>query len=609
VQVQTSARVQVVFRGSHAASTFKKLQAQLADPSSVLMTGKTTRQLLLRQSVAIVATCPAGTKPSPDRSQCNLCPRKSYSNDGVACIPCPAGQVGDVRRAACVCDARVSYNRTQGTIKCYESDNTEFHSGDFVLNGSICQPCPDCVECSAVGVVVRDSYRLEYSVPGAIKAVFKCPLASTACVNSSCAPSYDGPLCSNCVAPFGRSSLSGECTECSETLNWVIIIASALVVYVLAIGCMYLLAHDSATGHTAVAVLKIALGTMQILSSVAVAFKLTFPDPFAQFLSLVKVFAMDMFGFLQIGCVGTYTYREKLLLSCALPPVLLVGIEIFYTCTSRGNDDKKRAMREVSIKMAFASLFLTYPIVSQTVFQVFMCRDLGSASYLVVDYQISCDDAEWSTLSSVGVVAVIVYPIAIPVLTLLLLFKNRHDIQSGEGNAYERYAFLVGDYRPTYYYWDCFEMLRKVTLTGLMAFVSRGTVLQLVVGTTLSMVSLTASAWCQPYVAARANAFKVATEMSLVVTLTTSMLLRVDLKSEGIDSTFVGQILLVEAVAIPVGGLLLAMAMFGLDAKDAVAEARHITSRTRTIARMNDDGEQKSLEFQNPLDVGQEEDT
>jgi hypothetical protein len=606
LQVQTSARVQVVFKGSRLASTFKKLQAQLADPNSVLMKGKATGGLLPGQQATMVAACPAGTKPSPDKSQCNLCPKSSYSDDGVACIPCPAGQVGDARRAACICDARVSYNRTQGTIKCYEGDNAEFDSGDFLINGSMCQPCPDCVKCSAVGVVVRDSYRLEHSVPGAVKAVFKCPLASTACANSSCAPSYGGPLCNNCVAPFGRTGLSGECTECSDTLNWGVVIASALVAYVLTIGCMYLVAHDGATGHTAVAVLKIALGMIQILTSVAVAFKLGFPDPFAQFLSFLKVFAMDMFGFLQIGCVGTYTYSEKLLCSCALPPVLLVGIEIFYVCMSRGNDDKKSAMKEVAIKMAFASLFLTYPFVSQTVFQVFMCRDLGSASYLVVDYQISCDDAEWSTLSSIGVVAVVTYPIAIPVLTLLLLFKNRHDIQSGDGNAYERYAFLVGDYKPTYYYWDCFEMLRKVTLTGLMAFVQRGTVMQLVVGITISMVSLTTSAWCQPYVAARANAFKVATEMSVLVTLTTSMLLRVDLESENLDSTTVGKILLVEAVAIPVGGLLLSMIAFGFDAKDSVAEARHNTARTRNAA-LTDDAEQKNLEFQNPLDVRQED--
>ena len=48
--------------------------------------------------------------------------------------------------------------------------------------------------------------------------------------------------------------------------------------------------------------------------------------------------------------------------------------------------------------------------------------------------------------------------------------------------------------------------------------------------------------------------------------------------------------------------------MFGVDAKDTIAEARHITSRTRTTARMDDDGEEKRLGFSNPLDIDQEED-
>ena len=131
-------------------------------------------------------------------------------------------------------------------------------------------------------------------------------------------------------------------------------------------------------------------------------------------------------------------------------------------------------------------------------------------------------------------IGVFLYPIMIPVGTLSLLFKNRNGIKTGAGDVYDRYEFLVGDYKPVYYHWDCVEMLRKVALTGLVSFVSRGSVSQLVVAIVISIASLTASAWCQPYADPRANVFKAATEVSILITLVMCVLLKVDLEKEKI---------------------------------------------------------------------------
>eukprot|EP01043_Picozoa_sp_COSAG02_P123650 COSAG02_NODE_60639_length_270_cov_2.076023_1_plen_85_part_10 len=38
-----------------------------------------------------------------------------------------------------------------------------------------------------------------------------------------------------------------------------------------------------------------------------------------------------------------------------------------------------------------------------------------------------------------------------------------------EGRFTKKYAFLVADYKPAFYYWDTVEMYRKVVLAGLLS--------------------------------------------------------------------------------------------------------------------------------------------
>ena len=70
-------------------------------------------------------------------------------------------------------------------------------------------------------------------------------------------------------------------------------------------------------------------------------------------------------------------------------------------------------------------------------------------------------------------------------------------------------------------------MFRKVTLTGLLIFVSRGSMFQIVVTACMCAVFGTTTAWVQPYAEPAANLFKVATEVSFLLTLIIAGLLKV----------------------------------------------------------------------------------
>jgi hypothetical protein len=100
-------------------------------------------------------------------------------------------------------------------------------------------------------------------------------------------------------------------------------------------------------------------------------------------------------------------------------------------------------------------------------------------------------------------------------------------------------------------------MLRKVSITGLLIFVRKGSVLQVVVAVLISFGFMIAHARSMPYTDDLANKFKLATECSLVLTLIFTILLKIDLSKEDITSEHVGVMLLFVNVVIPGGQLLL----------------------------------------------------
>jgi hypothetical protein len=86
--------------------------------------------------------------------------------------------------------------------------------------------------------------------------------------------------------------------------------------------------------------------------------------------------------------------------------------------------------------------------------------------------------------------------------------------------------------QPNFFYWDALEMLRKALITGVIMFVSKGSLFQIVVALFFSLGFAFSAAWCQPYANQKANMYKVAVEISLIATLTLGLMLRFDLSTE-----------------------------------------------------------------------------
>ena len=243
-------------------------------------------------------------------------------------------------------------------------------------------------------MTLADAFKLAHKVDGVSAAIFKCPLGETACANDGCKPGYTGPLCNTCAEGYSRSGLEGECTECSGAgVSWLVVVGGISGSVALTTGALFIATHGGTENSSFVALAKIAISMVQILCAMEATFKIVLPGVFGGFIRLLKVFALDLLGFLNIGCIAKFTYSQKLLFAFMLAPCLLAGVMIVYVYRKSELD-----ATEVRTKMIFAALFLLYPFVSQTTFQAFACRDLGSASWLAVDYQVPCDDDGYTLL-------------------------------------------------------------------------------------------------------------------------------------------------------------------------------------------------------------------
>lgn len=332
-----------------------------------------------------------------------------------------------------------------------------------------------------MSATVVNQYKLarKDTTPTTERPIFRCPLGAVSCERDTCAAGYTGPLCNVCDEGYSRSGLVGVCTECSGDLNVVLAIVGGLVILALVSVALYTIALGEATSGKlglAVTLGKIATSMGQILVASQAVFNLSFPEEFVWLLDLLKVFAMDLFGFLRLGCLSGYEYSHKLSLAFVLPLILLGCVTAVYFARRQVVPN----MFDRAIKMSFAAIFLVYAFIAQAMFESFACRDLGPelGSWLAVDYQTSCDDSRYTTLVSFSTLGVLVYPIGVPAGTLYVLWKSRSQLTDRSSTTFTRYSFLVADYLPEFWYWECIEMLRKVILTGVISVYRRGSLFQ-----------------------------------------------------------------------------------------------------------------------------------
>ena len=154
-------------------------------------------------------------------------------------------------------------------------------------------------------------------------------------------------------------------------------------------------------------------------------------------------------------------------------------------------------------------------------------------------------------------------------------------------------------------------MARKVVMTGMLMFVLKGSLVQVVAALMVSVGFLLSIAILQPLKSPVANMFKVGAELALLVTLMIVVLLKIDLAREGVDDpewwmSALGSILVSVNTLIPSAGLGIGLLLGRFDFEGVAADAPDLDKDVQVGKKGKDKKNKKNKkepvrEYANPV--------
>lgn len=213
------------------------------------------------------------------------------------------------------------------------------------------------------------------------------------------------------------------------------------------------------------------------------AANVTYPEVYQQFLDTVDIFNLDVSWILSAGCLMEVDFHDHLLFSTIAPLVLIGFLRLVYAVAIYRNGESEEALRIVRHKYVSTVLFITflvYSSVSSVLFQTFPCDTLEDdideeKKFLRADYSIDCDSNKHKNLKIYAWIMIALYPVGIPVFYAALLFRNRSLLNKpsrlpSDSSLLKSTSDLWKPYKPSRYYYEVIECVRRISLTGLVLF-------------------------------------------------------------------------------------------------------------------------------------------
>ena len=264
---------------------------------------------------------------------------------------------------------------------------------------------------------------------------------------------------------------------------------------------------------------------------------------------------LNLFGWipgLHLRCLGVSTLQGELILYSLIP----LGIVLLILSISRLRYDSVVPALPLVLRLTY----LLYPSVSSKGFQTLGECDCFAQydsspplCFLPADYSVQCPgERAPPLLLASGMLAVLVFGVAVPVLYAMLLFACRHAIRSEQETPLSKsLAFLHASLHPWALYWPLIEAARALLLTGFLALVSPGGLLQLLCGLLVAISFHTLQVWISPYRTASNNFLAMAINVSLVLNLVSSLGVQINAKSSNsINATLLSVALYTAAFAV-----------------------------------------------------------
>ena len=219
-------------------------------------------------------------------------------------------------------------------------------------------------------------------------------------------------------------------------------------------------------------------------------------------------------------------------------------------------------------KHVYLFLIFTFVILvhtSTTIFRVFQCQtfplsDGGEERWLRADYSISCLDQRWKDARAFAILMIFVYPIGIPAIYAVLLWKKRDTLGDEAAMEKEReegyptvgyLTFLFQSYVASSYYFEVIECARRLLLASVLGIVSDNASAAPVLGSLITIAFSFVFAFIQP-LKPEDTMLGIVLAYSLILIFLGALMIKVDVTSEDEhDQEVFGAILVVIFFAGP----------------------------------------------------------
>lgn len=260
-------------------------------------------------------------------------------------------------------------------------------------------------------------------------------------------------------------------------------------------------------------------------------------------------FALVLDSF-SVRCGYDMSPYAVLLLTTLLPMVFILLLACMRLALAKAYTAFITPVKREFTWSVLSFLFLIYPSVSRTVLETFWCIQVeGMAEPLLrVDYHTTCSP----TTERIGWVIyaglmVIIYPAGVILLYSALLHsfaplikKNKEELDSDEVQRLAQITFLISPYKSRTYWFEAYELLRKLLQTSLIGFLlpwvpPENLNVVAVVSQNLCMLAIGVMLYTQPYKLVSDFAFAL---VSLALLLLNTQFTVVD-PYEPIDTIFI----------------------------------------------------------------------
>ena len=180
-------------------------------------------------------------------------------------------------------------------------------------------------------------------------------------------------------------------------------------------------------------------------------------------------FDLGSFVFADWKCVGGLTTRVAFNGLWPLVLMLVVALALATREAARKGSLRSAALR--SLKFAVVVSFCVLPSVTRSLFLAFQCQSFGfddltseTKSYLTASLDIECSGSgAHQPIIALAVGFIVLWPLAMPLLYVLLLYRCRRSIQSHQPSSLSRaIQFLWSDYEDTYYWYEMIALTKKL---------------------------------------------------------------------------------------------------------------------------------------------------